>query len=137
MRKVLTRAVIGIAIAMLINAAAYAIGININKHDAYFFSKLSLLCAVPVVLGYVLSNLAIRLNNWFLRLVATALLVFNTLILTCNFFLIFGFGISNPMLFVYSSYFAANYYVFCHTIIDVKPRKEIIDFQDDILDNNL
>lgn len=137
MRIVLTKTIIGIGIAILINAAAYIIGINISKQNLLFFSKLSLLCAVPIVLGYILSNLAIRSNNWFLHLVTMAFLSFNTILLICGFLLIFGFGISDPVLFVYSSYFAVNYYVFYHTIIGVNPQKEMMNFSDDILDDNL
>lgn len=140
MYNVLTKTAIGIGTAILINIFTYYSTSNETERDILLFAAtVSCCCAIPILVGYILSVILTKASHIIFYLLTILLLMFNVLLLVVSSTIIYAYMMVLPKLFLgYLICLFTGYYVLYNTTHGVRGiNKNTDDFQENILDNNL
>lgn len=117
MTTVLSRTLIGTGIVILLNTFAYAfLGRSMEKEGITVVSVLALFCAIPVILGYVLTYFLLTYNNIALYAVNIGLLVLNGLLIAGATILTIVVATEFPWILISFGYIFVGAYVYFETM---------------------
>lgn len=117
MTTVLTRTLISTGIIILLNTLVYFFTVrSTNKEIITITSALALFCAIPVILGYVLTFMLMTYNNIVLYYVNIALLFFNGCLIILASLLTFGIATEFTYVLWGFGYIVIGAYVFFETV---------------------
>jgi len=139
MRKTLVTTFSLIAIAAVINLLFYFYTNRGGREVLEISQVFSFFCAIPVIAGFVVSNLLTKSRNLFLRIVDTLFLIGNGILLISSVIIIIIGASFSPIALLTSLYIGIGFFVYIQTIGTRKKHLKEDDFtfsDSDVLDDD-